>query len=1090
MNSEESRYNNVENSLNVVCDNPSRESNSNLSVLSYNICGIKKQSGEFYEIIDRYDIFALFETHLESEEEGIERYFRNFKCYYEPAVRRSARGRASGGMVIGYKVKWGNLVSFCNIGGAVCLKIAWNEKQLIIYPAYLNCNRWEEDFGRMQNDLSTTDTNIVMVIGDLNARTGCRESFLNFGVGLRRSEDSVINREGEKIIECCNDFGLAIVNGCSDKDRNGNFTFIGGQGQSVIDYGLAGRGWWPYLKDFEIFTEIWSDHLPLRFYITLDSAITERSNNIARMMKWKDSFTMKYKDEVDKSLALVQHDLRLQEIDEIIINAYQVVGRNTAMRKSRFREPWFDFECQRARNRKLKLLNKWRNSRSDDDLSQYRAFGNEYKNLIRDKKKGLVNKYVVQLGEVRSPADFWKLAKQIAGSQPRSGSRIDVECLKNHFENLLNPQVQMITYDTAWQGDYIHCLDREISNGELDSALKNSAGNKAPGPNGIPVEFYKNLTENMKRALVKAFNKIYEEGAVPEDYLKATIFPIHKKGDKMDPANYRGISFLNAALKLFTTILQDRLVTWMEENNVLSEFQAGFRKTYSTIDQIFSLTNIAQMRMERDTKLYVFFVDFRTAFDHVQRNLLFYKLSHKGMSFRFLRMLRGLYNCTSAYVTNGTAVSESFITRFGIKQGCNISPSLFSLYIDDIHEQLHGGVDIGDVKVKVLMYADDLVLLAKTPEAMQSMINRVEQYCDKWRLTVNLEKSKVMIFRKGTGKYSRHEKWYFKRTEIEIVREYMYLGFLITSNLNVEKHIKKKAGEAKAALAITWKKCMMNNDVKPEAKYKIFQGTALMTLLYAAPCFGFKTSESAEGVQRYFLKRSLKLPMTTPHYMLTLEVGLPDIFLTSLKLHFSYVFKLLKNYPNKLSAKIARYLLSRKQYWSKEWHVLAENVGMEINFEVSNLNSWPGIFHEMLNKLYQASINECKIRAVESQSRLVYPKLSHELGEHSYFRKGFNSNVISFIFKARGELLNLNFVPHRRDLQGVCSMCNTGNIESVFHFLGECPILSELRQVYFYKRQLIEIEMIDYLNGKDWLALYNYIKEAFNYRNLIVNELL
>lgn len=93
-----------------------------------------------------------------------------------------------------------------------------------------------------------------------------------------------------------------------------------------------------------------------------------------------------------------------------------------------------------------------------------------------------------------------------------------------------------------------------------------------------------------------------------------------------------------------------------------------------------------------------------------------------------------------------------------------------------------------------------------------------------------------------------------------------------------------------------------------------------MTLLYAAPSFGFKESDAIESVQRYYLKRTLRLPPSTPNYMLALETCLPNLSLTALKMHFDFILKLLQNQKNKLSKTVALEVIRRKSYWFSEWH--------------------------------------------------------------------------------------------------------------------------------------------------------------------------
>lgn len=197
--------------------------------------------------------------------------------------------------------------------------------------------------------------------------------------------------------------------------------------------------------------------------------------------------------------------------------------------------------------------------------------------------------------------------------------------------------------------------------------------------------------------------------------------------------------------------------------------------------------NIAETYKRKQKKLYAFFVDFRAAFDSIPREALFYKLHNLEISTKVIEVLRSMYESNVACVWDGKTLSDEFETTVGVKQGCVLSPLLFSLYVNDITECVKGGIEFNQRNIPALLYADDMVFLSDTVEGMQLMINRLERYCATWNLSVNLSKSKMMIFRNGGGRYARRENWSFQGEGIEIVREYKYLGVLITSNLNMKK---------------------------------------------------------------------------------------------------------------------------------------------------------------------------------------------------------------------------------------------------------------------------------------------------------------
>lgn len=127
----------------------------------------------------------------------------------------------------------------------------------------MNCNRWLDDYRILYESLREFDTNELIVIGDLNGRTGTEQVFLSYKNVIRKSKDTTVNNKGRKIIDLCNSCGLTVVNGCASNDLEGNFTFIGGQGCSVIDYCLVGLEIQNRVKRFEIDLQDYSDHLPV-----------------------------------------------------------------------------------------------------------------------------------------------------------------------------------------------------------------------------------------------------------------------------------------------------------------------------------------------------------------------------------------------------------------------------------------------------------------------------------------------------------------------------------------------------------------------------------------------------------------------------------------------------------------------------------------------------------------------------------------------------------------------------------------------------------------------------------------------------------
>ena len=209
-------------------------------------------------------------------------------------------------------------------------------------------------------------------------------------------------------------------------------------------------------------------------------------------------------------------------------------------------------------------------------------------------------------------------------------------------------------------------------------------------------------------------------------------------------------------MKVFTFILNNRLSVWCEENQVIDESQAGFRKQYSTIDNIFTLTSVVQKYLSRPGgRFYCIFIDFSKAFDSIQHELLWNTLRRKSISGRFLKVLQSLYKNLKACIRVDDGLSNFFNCNVGTRQGCLISPLIFCLFINDLVDYMKAkfpnGVFINAniCDLYALMYADDISSMSDTAIQLQRQINCISQYCNEVKMQINLDKTKIIVFRNG-----------------------------------------------------------------------------------------------------------------------------------------------------------------------------------------------------------------------------------------------------------------------------------------------------------------------------------------------------
>lgn len=458
-----------------------------------------------------------------------------------------------------------------------------------------------------------------------------------------------------------------------------------------------------------------------------------------------------------------------------------------------------------------------------------------------------------------------------------------------------------------------------------------------------------------------------------------------------------------------------------------------------------------------------------------------------GLSYTIISIIRDLYSETSASVWDGNNISTEFPTVMGLKQGCILSPMFFSLFIDFITKVLPGGANIAGLIIRILLYADDIVIFAETVEALQLMINKIVNYFETWNMHINLDKSKIMIF-SGGGKIARNERWFYHRQQIEVVKEYKYLGVVLTSQMSWSKHFKQKFAQATSALNATWWNILGNREIAHSVKYKIFNTVMRSIMCYSAQVWGYEHFELVEKLQRFFLKKMFWLPVTAPNYMLYTETGLAPIFVYTFKLHIDYICKIMAYEEDRLTRKLAEIIFNKSILYIKEWQVMGENYEVVLDIRLDNIGEWKDKLYTLLKKSDDEYRRKSIASARNSLHRNIYNDLCYDLAENNYFNDKNSIKTISTIFKTRGELLNLAYVPHKDSDSTICSLCNSGHMEDVIHFLAYCPILKHIRVAYFQKQILSHEEAVEYLNGLRWHSLAEFVLEAYSYRKKIITE--
>ena len=265
-------------------------------------------------------------------------------------------------------------------------------------------------------------------------------------------------------------------------------------------------------------------------------------------------------------------------------------------------------------------------------------------------------------------------------------------------------------------------LDAPITVAEVKYAIDKSRRNKASGIDNLFNEFFKYGGDVLWQQLTTLFNIMFDQETIPDDWCRAIIVPLFKGGDRKMVNNYRGISLLSVVGKLYASVINNRLINFVESNNLLVEEQAGFRRKRSTIEQIFILFEIISSRSKSKKHTYCCFIDVRKAYDSVFRDSMWWHLIHKGIAGKMYRVLRAFYNKVESCVQLNGKYSDFFTSDIGVRQGCLLSPILFSIFINGLAEAVKGlnvGVNVMGKMVSELLFADDIVLMAENAQDLQ-----------------------------------------------------------------------------------------------------------------------------------------------------------------------------------------------------------------------------------------------------------------------------------------------------------------------------------------------------------------------------------
>ena len=684
----------------------------------------------------------------------------------------------------------------------------------------------------------------------------------------------------------------------------------------------------------------------------------------------------------------------------------------------------------------------------------------------------------IQELECNDPKAFWRQVNQLGvvnerqpnipwevlgpDGSPCNDKQTVLESWRSEFSSLFQldqhsaPSPLRVTEHTHTNLDVP--LNQPISEPEIVKALHAAKTRKAYGYDGLPADVLKN--GNTLNLLHTLFNQCFLYGVIPEMWKYGIINPIYKGGgnDKRVPLNYRGITLTSATYKLFCSVIHNRVTEWAELNNIIADEQNGFRKKRSCIDHISTLTTIIDTRKKLKKSTFCSFIDFSKAFDHINRSMLWEKLAALGLQGNILNCLISMYENVKCCVRVNGSLTDWFPVDIGVKQGCILSPILFSTYINDLTlaiKALGKGISTDNDNISILLYADDIVLMSDTEQGLQEMLNLVHSWCQQWKLNINVDKTKVVHFRNPAVPITSFT-FSCGPHPLEVTKEYKYLGLVLTECLDFNITVKYLALHANRALGAIIAKCKVLGGFPFKCFTKLFNSLVLPILLYAAAVWGYKSYSCINAVFNRACRFYLGVGKYTPNAAIQGDMG----WKTPWQNQWSCIFKNWKRLCNMPDDRLCK----RVFLWADQTR------------NVKNYAHTVRTFFASLHLPHLANTDivlsrrdiQCLDQAVamadeEKWLQLINKPEGNKLRTYCLFKNTFETepyvqSIMSRQYRSALAKFRCGVAPLALETgrytntpaeRRFCTLCNSNSIESEAHVLLHCDLYKDIRSELF-----------------------------------------
>ena len=509
----------------------------------------------------------------------------------------------------------------------------------------------------------------------------------------------------------------------------------------------------------------------------------------------------------------------ITELEICVKNHVPSKARNNDKKKNIY----LSRKATKLKNRKRRLWSKYKNTKSAYDEQRFKRAKNELRALTRLLRKTFEANIAKDIKT--APKKFWSYVKSrtkikdtIPSLMRPDGTRAITSKEKANTLNEYFSSV-FIKEDVTNLPEKVSITDKVLENFTIDEEtvlkkLKDLNPNKTPGPDGWHPVFLKNIADVIYKPLTKIFQKSLDGGQLPSEWLNACITALHKKGEKGDPGNYRPVSMTSIICKLMESIVRDKLVSFMTENELFSIYQHGFVPERNCMTNLLACMEEWCKIIEEGDQIDVIYTDFAKAFDSVPHERLLVKLKSLGIKGKVLNWIKGFLSNRKQQVRVENDYSGWKFVISGIPQGSVLGPILFVIFINDLPDVTNSTCQL---------FADDAKLFrgvhlrdSSGNYNLQEDINSLTNWSHKWKLPFNINKCKCLHI----GMTNPCCGYKMNGKKLDRTEDEKDLGILIDNNLNFHKQTASAVKKANMSLGIIRKSFGNLDEITMIALYK------------------------------------------------------------------------------------------------------------------------------------------------------------------------------------------------------------------------------------------------------------------------------